>query len=351
MRRRLRIVLAVAVALLVVTGAVVAVLWWRAADRTDLERALALGPAGAERVSWTAWEQVRRELGADVDDGSSAEELETFLGEGYDADLTSTSALVESAAVLHEEFGWSPASVAWELFVQSGDGAAVVVGLPESLDTDELGDRLADLGYTRPESETGVWVGGGEVLATAAAGRPVSPVLQHVALDAEEHVLTAGDDAAYVESVVADRGGDEDFEEVADAVGEPLTAALYRGSHACAELAMSQSDTDAQAEAEQLVTAAGEVGPYTAFAMGVQPDLDVLVALSFETEDQAEVNADSRAVLASGAAPGQGGTFPDRFELGEVTADGTVVRMPLAPVEGASVLSDLSTGPVLFATC
>jgi hypothetical protein len=34
-----------------------------------------------------------------------------------------------------------------------------------------------------------------------------------------------------------------------------------------------------------------------------------------------------------------------------VVADGDVVRMDLDPVAGSYPLSDLSSGPVLFATC
>ena len=34
-----------------------------------------------------------------------------------------------------------------------------------------------------------------------------------------------------------------------------------------------------------------------------------------------------------------------------MTAEGSVVEMELDPVEGSYVLSDLSSGPVLFATC
>ena len=73
--------------------------------------------------------------------------------------------------------------------------------------------------------------------------------------------------------------------------------------------------------------------------------------MSFETEEQARDNADSRAALAAGRRPGQGGDFADRFTLGDVVADGTVVTMELEPRDGAYVLSDLSNGPVLFATC
>ena len=75
------------------------------------------------------------------------------------------------------------------------------------------------------------------------------------------------------------------------------------------------------------------------------------MALSFETEDQAKVNADTRSTLARGPAPGQGGDFSDRFAVDSVSAEGSVVTMELDPLEGEYVLSDLSSGPVLFATC
>ncbi len=114
---------------------------------------------------------------------------------------------------------------------------------------------------------------------------------------------------------------------------------------------MAQADPDDQDAADQLVERAGGVNPMTGFAMAVEPDRQVVVAMAFETDEQARRNADSRAELASGPAPGQGGDFADRFTLGPVTADGSVVRMELLPVDGSPVLSDLSTGPVLFATC
>jgi hypothetical protein len=330
--------------LLVAVASVAGVRWWQAAHRTDLERALTLAPTDIERVSWTAWADVRRELGTDNN-------LDALLDQGYDTDLTSASALVESAPLLRDEYGWSPATVDWELFTQSASGAAVVVGLPDDLDLDTIGDRLAALGYDRPDDETGVWQGGEELIATIAAGQPSSPVLQYVALDADEHVLTLSDNGAYLEGLLDDRGGDEALDDVTDAVGDPLSASVYRGDYVCSALAMSQADPTDQAAADDLLAAAGDVNPMTAFAMAVEPDRDLLVAMSFETDDQARANADTRATLASGDAPGQGGSFTDRFTLGDVAADGTVVTLALEPVEGAYVLSDLSTGPVLFATC
>jgi hypothetical protein len=350
-RRRL-VVGGVVVVLLAVLagGAAAGVIWWREAHRTDLQRALSLAPTEAERVSWTDWADVRAELG-------TGDDLERLLDEGYDADLTSASALVESAPLLTDEYGWSPASVDWELLAQSERGAAVVVGLPEEVDTDVLADRLDALGYARPDDAAGVWEGGEELVATVAESRPSSPVLQYVALDSGERVLTMSDNAAYLQRVLdgRDDGGDGELDDVVDdvvdAIDEPLAAAVYRGSHACSALAMSQADPADQAAADDLVAAAGEVNPMTAFAMAVEPDRGVLVAMSFESDEQARRNADSRAALASGPAPGQGGSFTDRFALGDVVAEGTVLTLALSPAEGAAVLSDLSTGPVLFATC
>ena len=75
------------------------------------------------------------------------------------------------------------------------------------------------------------------------------------------------------------------------------------------------------------------------------------MAFEFESSDLARTNADSRVVLARGPAPGQGGSFSERFRVDAVTAAGGLVVMQLTPRADAYVLSDLSTGPVLFATC
>jgi hypothetical protein len=116
---------------------------------------------------------------------------------------------------------------------------------------------------------------------------------------------------------------------------------------------MSQADDVDQAQGVELIRQAGGVDPMTAFAMAASaaPDRQVTVALGFESHDQAVHNADSRATLAGGPAPGQGGQFSDRFRLGRVEASGRVVTMRLRPMPDAYVLSDLSTGPVLFASC
>ncbi len=335
---------------LVITAAVVGVRWWQDAHRTDLERAVGLAPADGERLSWTDWAAVREELGADLSEDSPQGDVVDFMAEGYDADLTSASALPESAQQLHVQYGFSPATVDWELFSQSQEGAVVMLHLPDSTDWGRIADRLRGLGYTEPDDEAGVWVGGDETLGRIGG---VSPELSHVSLVEDESLILTSDAEAYLETAVdtLGDGGIEDLEEVVEASGEPLSAAIYTGEHACGALSMGQADPDDEAEADRLVAEAGEVDAFTAYAMSVQPDRDLRLALSFESDDQARANADSRAVLASGPAPGQGGDFADRFTLGDVASDGTLLTMELAPVEGTFVLSDLSTGPVLFATC
>ena len=350
MRARWLVLGAVVVVLAVV---VAGLLWWRSAQLTDLQRAMAVTPPDAERLSWTDWAAVREELGAGIDARSDTSRLESFLDEGFETDLTSSSALVQSATAMHEIFGLSPASLEWELLSQSEEGAVVLLRVPDSFDFDTLADRLEQLGYDPPESDTGVWEGGPDLLAGISPS--LTPELQHIALDADRQLVVTSDRSDYLDQAMATVTGEEDnlegFDELAEAAGEPLSAAVYSGELACQALAMSSADRADQAQAEELVENAGEVNPVTGFAMAVQPDRTVRVVLGFESEDQARVNADTRAVLARGPAPGQGGDFSDRFTVDRVTAEGSLVTLALDPVEGEYVLSDLSSGPVLFATC
>ncbi|WP_460711935.1 hypothetical protein [Nocardioides dilutus] len=342
------------VLVLLAVGAVAGVSWWRDSQRTDLQRALAYSPETSARWSWTDWAAVRAELDADVDRESTGLEVTELLNEGYDADLTSTTAMGESAEVLQERFGISPATVDWELLSQSETGSLLTLGVPDGFDLDELAETLDSLGYEEPDSESGVWIGGDELIATIAAGASISPQFSHLAIDRDRHLVLTSDDEGYLGRAVdalEDEQGGEDVEEVATAAGEAVSAVLLDSEQVCGGLAMSQADAVDQETAAELLAAAGDVSPLTGFALAAQPDGEVLAVMAFETEDQARANADTRAELASGPAPGQGGDFSERFTLGDVVADGNIVTMHLEPVEGAFVLSDLSSGPLLFATC
>jgi hypothetical protein len=335
---------AVALALAVVAVAVVVgIRWWRDAHRTDLERAIAMAPHDAEQLSWTDWSGVRKELKTD--------DLDELLERGFEADLTQTTALGDSAKVLQDSFGFSPATVDWELFSQSEKGAVVMLHLPDSADFDAIADSLDELGYVEPDSAAGTWVGGDELLAKIGG---VTPEFAFVTLDEERGLLMGSDTQAYLEGAATDardEAGPTDLDDVVAASGEPLAAAVYTGDHACGKLAMSQADPIDQEQAAELVREAGEINPVTGFAIGVRSGGDVRVTMSFESEDQARTNADTRVKLARGPAPGEGGDFTDLFELGKVTADGKVVTMELEPVEGSYAFSSLKDGPVLFATC
>src|ERR1700712_3063009 len=107
---------------------------------------------------------------------------------------------------------------------------------------------------------------------------------------------------------------------------------------------MVNADPSDAAAGADLLKRAGAVSPISGYAMASEPGGDITVAMAFEDADQARTNATTRAKLASGPAPGQGGDFSDRFALGTVEATGRVVTMQLEPVAGAYVLSDLDTG-------
>lgn len=352
--------------LLLGAAAVVGLRVWQESGRADLQQAMATAPAGSERFSFTDWEAVRRVVGVLDTPGAepTGSEAQALLDAAFDRDLSSTSATVVSAQDLQDVFGLSPASVEWELFSQSPQGAVVTLRTPADFDFEALADTLAGLGFTPPPAGDGggggggggdgVWSGGADLLAGVGSGG-LGPEFQHVALAAEERLVLTSDDDAYLATALAAATGSGEavtgLDAVLDASGQAISAAVYTGDNACAALAMSQADESDQEVADQLIADAGGVDPLTGFAMSAQPDGQVRVAMSFENEDQARVNADSRARLARGPAVGQGGDFADRFSLTRASAEGSVVTLAMQPEEDAYVVSDLSTGPVLFATC
>ena len=350
-RRAVVALVAVVAAIAVVVAGLVA--WRLLGPSTAMGKALALVPADTSRASWTDWTGVRRELGADVGPGSSAEAVDAFMADAFARDLSAMSALGTSAGVMQTELGFSPATITWELLAQSSGGAVEVMGVDDDVDLDDIADRLTALGWTEPEEADGVWVGGPDVLSAVDAG--LTPELEHFVLLADRHVVLASDQAPYLEQVMGVVAGDEpsadDLVDLAAGLGEPIAAAVYDGAYACEKLAMAQADEDAQAEADQLVSAAGGVHPLTGFAMGVLAGGDLRAVMEVEDDADAPGDADARAQLAAGPAPGQGGDFSDRFSVEEAGSDGRAITLDLRPADGAYVLSDLTSGPVLFATC
>ncbi|UUW90091.1 hypothetical protein ABFU82_15435 [Nocardioides sp. WV_118_6] len=343
-------VLVVAVAVL--AAAAVVVVWrLRGEDPSRFSAAVALAPASTERYSWTDWAGVRDELGLDLSVDSTPDEVTDLLDQAYDHDLVQMTALDQSAPNIQRALGFSPASIDWELFTQGRDGALVIMGLPASYDIGRLREQLRSAGFAEPKEADGVWEGGVDLLERL--GGSITPELAALQIDEEDHLLVGSDDAAFLAQRTDLARGDED-DAVAEAVaatGPALSAAAYTGDQACSALAMSAADPADQGRASELIKAAGEVHPIAGYASAALPGGDVRVAMAFETEDQARTDADTRSRLAAGPAPGQGGSFPDRFRLGKVVASGSVLTMELHPLPGTFVLSDLTSGPVLFATC
>lgn len=338
-----RSLLAVLVLALLLAGGAFAWTRLHGGPSSRLAAALELAPTTAVRFSWTDWAGVRHELGADASDP-----VAQLLTKAYDDDLSSTSALVDSAPILARSFDLSPANLDWELYAQGTDGAVLLMGLPDDVSADDLGSTLARLGYQRPKDADGVWTH-----PNLPAIGNITPELTNLTIDASDGVLAASDSSAFLAAWRGDRRGarDDAVEQVVDAIGAARSAAVYAGDYACQTLAMSQADSADQAEGANLVKGAGKLNPLDAFAMARRPGRDVRVAMAFEDDAQARTNADTRSRLAVGPAPGQGGTFGDRFALRRTASSGNVVTMDLHPRPDTYVLSDLSTGPLLFASC
>src|SRR3954468_16125917 len=161
--RRLSIVVAALVVLVAFAGGYA---WWHGGEQPSLAWAVGHAPAGAQRLSWTDWAAVRDNEGAQLSARSSSTQLRHFLDAAYDDDLSSTSALVTSAPVLQQRFGFSPASADWELFSQSYQGAVVMLHLPSTVDLDAVADHLRELGYQEPSQDDGVRQGGADLVAS-----------------------------------------------------------------------------------------------------------------------------------------------------------------------------------------
>lgn len=351
--RGLAIGLAVGLVLLIVAVGLIGVRAWREGHRTELARATSYAPASTQRMTWTDWQAVRRSIGADFDASPSTDEVTAFLDEAFSRDLSTSSGLVESAATLNEQFRFSPASLDWELLAQGPDGAVDILGFPDDADFEALADTLKSLGFTSPEDRDGVWVGGADTLARI--GPDLTPELQFFALLPDLGVVLVSDSQAYLEGAVDVATGKADgvtaLDEVVEAAGSPLVAAVFTGAYTCEHLAMAAADDTDQAQAEELIRSVGGVHPMTAFAMATQQSGRLTVDMGFEDDDTAQHDADARAELARGPATGQGGDFTDRFEVLSSTAQGSLVQLTLEPAEGQYVLSDLTSGPVLFASC
>jgi hypothetical protein len=357
---RRRLVTTVALALVVALG-VGAWFGWRAMQRTSYERAVAMMPESTLRATWTDWAAVRSLAdGSSLGSSASTREVSSFLSRAYDLDLTSTSAVVDSTYAMNRRYGFSPLDADWEMYGQSREGAVVALHLGESVDLAGVERNLRRLGYTPPSEGAGsggVWGGSADLVASIDV--TLTPVLQYVVVLPEQQVVLLSDAQGYAESAAEVVAGDAPgLDEVAgvsalaSAAGEPATAVLFASDFACEALSMAGADSDEQAVAKDRVAAAGGISPLAGVVVAMHPDRSLTVGMHFESSSRASDNLRPRVELASGEAPGQGGTFDERFRVVEAAADGQEIVMDLEPAgEDLPLLSDLTNGPLLFASC
>jgi hypothetical protein len=337
------------------------VLAWRLLDRrSTYEDALDALPKSTLRTTYTDWQVVRDKAhGTSLDADSSSGKVEAFLTRAYDLDLTSGSGVDDSTRVLARRFGFSPLDAQWEALGQSRKGQVDVLRLDDDVDTGAIERKLDKLGYDAPpgdQGKGGTWAGSSDLVAKISVD--LSPLQQNLAVLPDQHLVLMSDSASYVSAAASvakgsvgsllDAAGVDSLAKVAD---QPATAVQWTSTFACEDLSMGSADQGDQRVGDRLVATAGKISPLEGLVMAQQPDRRILVGMHFETSDQASENLQTRVDLASGAAPGQGGSFSDRFRVSSGDADGQNVLLGLTPRTKQAVLSDISTGPVLFATC
>lgn len=352
MSRRLLVVAATVVVL-----ALAAFVGWRVlAPETSYEEAMGRLPGSTLRATYTDWEAVRGEADAgDLGAGSSPEDIAQFLSRAFDRDLVGTSAVADSTAAMQARYGVSPLEAGWEAFGQDESGQVVVLRMADEVDLAGVEQKLRTLGYDAPPDGIGAggtWTGSPDLVASIDPG--LTPVFQNAVVLPEDHLLLLSDDAASVSRTAEVVAGDQPGlaeDGLAAIAGDPVTAVLWASDFACDALSMSAADQEDQRVADQLVTKAGGISPLTGFVVARQPDGLLRVGLEFEDDDRASANLQPRVDLASGAAPGQGGSFADRFTVTSGKATGDTVVLDLEPAGSDYAFSDLTSGPVLFATC
>lgn len=350
-------VYAVGALLLLVLGSL---LVWRLLDhRSTYEQALDLVPASTLRTTYTDWAAVREQAGGTtLGVRSRPAAVSAFLSRAYDLDLTSGSGVGDSTAALGRLYGFSPLDARWEALGQSRQGQVDVLRLDDDVDMSRLEGRLRTLGYAKPSTgpgHGGTWAGTPELVSQLSPD--LTPLQQNVVVLPDQHLVLTSDTASYASEAARVATGSEDsllgrpgVASLAARADNPVETVQWSATFACEDLRMSTADQEDQRAADQLVAKAGKISPLAGLLMARGPGRSLVLALHFETSAQASANLQPRVDLASGDAPGQGGSFRDRFRVtsGEAVGQDVVVAATLRDRQG---FSDVASGPVLFATC
>ena len=232
----------------------------------------------------------------------------------------------------------------------------VLLHLPDGTDFDALGDRLARP-RLHPPARRDRGAGRAARTSSPGSGPTLTPELQYVALDADDGLVLASDTAGYLDQALGD---------VADGGGGPPTSCARwprrpasrcprrstTATYTCSRLAMAQADAADQAQA-RAAAARGRQGQPGHRLRDVGPARRRRAGRAGVRERRPgphERRHPRPARRRAGAGPGRRAS-PTGSASARSPPGGATSSLDLVPTEGAYVLSDLSTGPVLFATC
>jgi hypothetical protein len=319
--------------------------------------ALASMPAETLTASVTDWAGLRERL-------AGAGGQAALLDRAYESDASAGSVLGDMASVMERRYGWSVLDGRWEGLAQSRQGAAVIVQLSPEVDLDMVRERLGELGYREPFDRDGVWRGGTDLVATIDS--TLTPLMAHAAVLDDSARVVFSDTAKYaartarvVEGALAALGQQEPVAAVADQLEGAVAAVVHAGRRGCQVMGFGRASSGDRALARQRVAAVGGLQRFAAVGMGLAPAGDaglrrapLVVAMRFDDTGGVAAEAERRAALAIGEAPGQGGTYGSRFSVAAAEQRGGDVVLRLRPREAdAQLLSDLNAGQLLFASC
>jgi hypothetical protein len=328
--------------------------WWASVrhpgSRPALTSALGVLPARTTIVGFTDWTRIRDAMGLGVVD--SADELARLQDDPGPRDLTTRSLLGNSVEDLHDELGWSPADLEWEVFGQDPKGAADVVRLDGSVSFGEIRKRLSGAGYHQRGE---IWsIGKGDRLPSIA---------DNIALVPRQRLIVMSDVPAQIPlvlDVIAGKARSLAGSQAAAATAEALAGSdsvlLQAGTLGCASTAISTGGDQAQ-QARTAVERAGHLEPYR-FSGRALVDRGgngfsaqrVVMAMTFDSAVVASEQARVRGRLATGPFIGRVGQVSETLRLVSSVGNGPTLRMEFAHDPDTDVFMT-GTGPILFATC
>lgn len=345
----------VAVVVVLLGGSAIWARWWREHHPTGILGAIAAMPLTTERLSFTDWSAVRLQLRVLRDQEVST--MGTWLPEAFADDLSPTSNMADSARLLQQHFGFSPATTQWEAYGQAPSGQVEVLQLNDTVNLEDIADRLAKAGYPKPRVATGVWAGGPDRLASIDPS--ISAEFANIVLLPDQHMVVASSSPTYLASTVATIQGKQkplsslgSISSLLNNIDEPSAAVVWARDFACADLAMTQADAQSQAQAQQAISAAGQITPLVGFALALGSDGVVTAAEQLPSVAAAQGDLKARASLATGPEYGRSSAnFSDDFTLESAATKDATILLRLKPHSGVFPLSSLYSGPLVFATC